>query len=60
MPRCHRHMVIATDLSSLFDLLLCCTHLKRGPNVALSSPQLAVIECFLARFGKAYTPHWTG
>ena len=25
MPPCHRHMVIATNLSSLFDLLLCST-----------------------------------
>ena len=23
MPPCHRHMVIATNLSSLFDLLHC-------------------------------------
>ena len=32
------------------------THLKRGPNVALSSPQSAAIECFLARLGKSLHP----
>ena len=37
-------------------------HLKRGPNVALSSLQSAAIECFLARLIglRAYTPHWVG
>ena len=38
--------------------LTCCTaaHLKRGPNVALSSPRSAAIECFLARLGKRSHP----
>ena len=38
--------------------LTCCTaaHLKQGPNVALSSPQSAAIECFLARLGKSLYP----
>ena len=30
MPPCHRHMVIATNLSSLFDLLLCSTPQTRA------------------------------
>ena len=55
MPPCHRHTGIATKFSSC---LTCCfaVYLKRGPNVALSSPQSAAIECFLARLGKAYMP----
>ena len=38
--------------------LTCCTaaSLRRGPNVALSSPQSAAIECFLARLGKSLHP----
>ena len=30
MPPCHRHMVIATNFSSLFDLLLCSTPQTRA------------------------------
>ena len=52
MPPCHRHMVFATNFSSMF--LTCCfaVPLKRAPNVALSSPQSAVIACFLARLDR--------
>ena len=38
--------------------LTCCTaaHLRRGPNVVLSSPRSAAIECFLARLGRRLHP----
>ena len=51
MPPCHRHMVFATNS---IQCLTCCfaVPLKRGPNVALSSPQSAVIECFLTRLDR--------
>ena len=59
MPPCHRHMVIATNFSSLFDLLLC------------STPQTRA-ECYLELTAVSgyhvswpvwirptnYTPHW--
>ena len=40
MPPCHRHMVIATNFSSMFDLLLCSTP-QTWAECALSSPQSA-------------------
>ena len=56
MPPCHRHMVIATDCSSMFDLLLCSTP-QTGPNVALSSPHSSAIECFLAPLERPTSLH---
>ena len=32
MPPCHRHMVIATNFSSMFDLLLCSTPQTRAAD----------------------------
>ena len=56
IPPCHRHMVIAT--TSVQCLTFCsAVPLKRGPNVALSSPQSAAIECFLARLDRPTSPH---
>ena len=55
---------IWSSLQTSVHCLTCCSaaHLKRGPNVALSSPQSAAIECFLARLGKSVHPRldWLG
>ena len=44
--------------TSVHCLTFCfAVHLKRGPNVALSSPQSAAIECLLARLDRHTSPH---
>ena len=55
---CPRVTGIWSSPQTSVHCLTCCTaaHLKRGPNVALSSPQSAAIECFLARLGKSSYP----
>ena len=49
-PPCHRHMVIATNLSSLFDLLLCRTPQTRAA-CCLEPTAVSGYRMFLGPFG---------
>ena len=62
MPPCHRHMVIATNFSSLFDLLLCSTPQTRA-ECCLELTAVSGYRMFFGPFGQslqACTPHWAG
>ena len=50
MPRRHRHMVIATNLSSLFDLLHCSTP-QTGAECCLELTAVSGYRMFLGPFG---------
>ena len=50
MPPCHRHMVIATNFSSLFDLLLCSTPQTRA-ECCLELTAVSGYRMFLDPFG---------
>ena len=50
MPPCHRHMVIATNFSSLFDLLLCSTPQTRA-ECYLELTTISGYRMFLGPFG---------
>ena len=50
MPPCHRHMVIATNFSSLFDLLLCSTPQTRA-ECCLVLTAVSGYRIFLGPFG---------
>ena len=50
MPPCHRHMVIATNLNSLFDLLLCSTPQTRA-KCCLELTAVSGYRMFLGPFG---------
>ena len=50
MPPCHRHMVIATNLSSLFDLLRCSTPQTRA-EYCLVLTSVSGYRMFLGPFG---------
>ena len=53
MPPCHRHMVIATNLSSLFDLLLCSTPQMRA-ECCLEFTAVSGYRMLLGPFGSAF------
>ena len=53
MPRCHRHMVIATKCSSMFDLLLCSTP-QTWAECCLELTAVSGYRMFLGPFGQAY------
>ena len=55
MPPCHRHMVIATNLSSLFDLLHCSTPQTRA-ECCLELTAVSGYRMFLGPFGEKPTP----
>ena len=50
MPPCHRHMVIATNFSSIFDLLLCSTPQTRA-ECCLELTAVSGYRMFLGLFG---------
>ena len=50
MPPCHRHMVVATNFSSLFDLLLCSTPQTRA-ECCLELTAVSGYRMFLGQFG---------
>ena len=50
MPPCHRHMVIATNFSSLFDLPLCSTP-QTGAECCLELTAVGGYRMFLGPFG---------
>ena len=62
MPPCHRDIVIATNFSSLVDLLHCSTPQMRA-ECCLELTAVSGYRMFLGPFGyslQAYTPHWAG
>ena len=50
MPQCHRHMVIATNFSSMFDFLLCSTPQMRA-ECCLELTAVSGCRMFLGPFG---------
>ena len=50
MPPCHRHMVIATNFSSLFDLVLCSTP-QTWAEYCLELTAVSGYRMFLGPFG---------
>ena len=50
MPLCHRHMVFATNLSSMFDLLLCSTP-QTWAECCLELTAISGYRMFLGPFG---------
>ena len=50
MPPCHRHMVFATNFSSMFDLLLCSTP-QAWAECCLELTAVSAYRMFLGPFG---------
>ena len=50
MPPCHRHVVIAANVSSMFDLLLCITPQMRA-ECCLELTAVSGYGMFLGPFG---------
>ena len=50
MPPCHRHMVFATNFSSMFDLLLCSTP-QTWAECCLELTAVSGYRMFLGPFG---------
>ena len=50
MPTCHRHMVFATNFSSMFDLLLCSTS-QTWAECCLELTAVSGYQMFLGPFG---------
>ena len=55
MPPCNRHMVIATNFSSMFDILLCSTP-QTWAECCLELTAVSGSRMFLGPFGQAYKP----